>query len=139
MKSSNSHDTFEPSCRSTVIIGDIFEYVRHFHSGTAPIKYDFIITDIYDEKVVLYDGTNNSFSNAGVMDGIGTLAQLKSILKPNAGTIFFHLHHDNQSDTYEDAIKQTFQGTCSLIHSFIHIFSLVIPRVRRGVDVGTKF
>ncbi len=94
-----------------MIIGDIFEYARHIHSGAARTNYDFIITDIFDENTALYDGTNNTASNADVNNGISALAPLKSILKPHSGTIFFHLHYDNQFNTYEEAIKQSFQGT----------------------------
>ena len=126
LKSSSNYDTFDPSCRSTVIIGDIFEYARHIHKSATRTYYDFIITDIFDENTALYDGTNQTASNADVPNGIGTLAQLKSILKPHAGTIFFHLHYDNQYDTYEEAIKQSFQESGNVLKLTPNFNSLVL-------------
>jgi len=126
MQSAGNRDTFDPLCRSTVIIGDIFEYASYIYDGVPRSYYDFIITDIFDEKTALFDGTSNSFSNANVNNGINTLAPLKSILKPNTGIVFFHLHCDNQYDTYAEAIKQTFKGNKFLHHyliqSLIYLF-----------------
>ncbi len=131
LKSSNTYDTFDPSCRSTVIIGDIFEYVQHLQSVDPHPLYDFIITDIYDENTAVYDGSNNSSSNANVHSGIQTLAQLQLVLKPENGIVFFHLHYDSQYETYEAAIKQAFQGIIcySLTHSLL-THSLTYFRVR---------
>ena len=128
LKSSNTYDTFDPSCRSTVIIGDIFEYIQHLDRVDPHPLYDFIITDIYDENTAVYDGSNNSSSNANVHSGIQTLAQLQSVLKPENGIVFFHLHYDIQYEKYEAAIMQAFQGIiCYLLtHSLTYSLTYLL-------------